>query len=319
MTGGDGVPGTVTGPMVGRVRSAAVAGSFYPPSPGALAALVQDLMADAARLVRPDAAARTPSAPIPAGLLVPHAGLDYSGVVAAAGWSALASPTPVADGITSPLTVVILGTNHRAGWLDGIGIWDAGAWRTPLGDVLVNDRLARDAVDLGAPFVIDRDAHAAEHAIEVQLPLLQAVRPDATIVPLAVSAGTGIAAIDAGRRLGELLARLRSAGSGITLAVSTDMAHYPSAAASAEVTEALLHPIVALDPAALAAGEAAIRAARIPGLVCGMCGVEPSIVGLAALRAMGAVSATRLATATSADRGGPTDRTVGYLAVRFDA
>jgi len=49
-----------------------------------------------------------------------------------------------------------------------------------------------------------------------------------------------------------------------------------------------------------------------------MCGIEPAVVGLAALRAMGATAATRLDSATSADAGGPDDRTVGYLAVRFD-
>jgi AmmeMemoRadiSam system protein B len=49
-----------------------------------------------------------------------------------------------------------------------------------------------------------------------------------------------------------------------------------------------------------------------------MCGIQPTVLGLAALRALGAISATRIGTATSADAGGPPDRTVGYLAVRFD-
>lgn len=68
----------------------------------------------------------------------------------------------------------------------------------------------------------------------------------------------------------------------------------------------------------LARRESTIREAHLPGLVCGMCGIEPTVLGLAALRQMGAISATRLGTATSADTGGPSDRTVGYLAVRFD-
>ncbi len=50
-----------------------------------------------------------------------------------------------------------------------------------------------------------------------------------------------------------------------------------------------------------------------------MCGIEPAVLGLAALRAMGASRGTLLAASTSADAGGPPDRTVGYLAVRFDA
>ena len=54
-----------------------------------------------------------------------------------------------------------------------------------------------------------------------------------------------------------------------------------------------------------------------PGLVCGMCGIEPAVLGLAALRAMGASPGLALAAATSADAGGPPDRTVGYLAVAW--
>jgi hypothetical protein len=303
-------------PDAGSIRAASVAGSFYPGSADALAALVRDLFADAARLWGSSSAAERTSPP-PIGLLVPHAGLDYSGVVAAAAWSALGAaqePEPAGP----PLTVVILGTNHRAGWLRGIGAWDAGAWRTPMGDVAVDPAVARAVVDLGPPFLVDRDAHDGEHSIEVQLPLLQAVRSDAAIVPLAVSAGTGPAAIDAGRRLGELLSRLRAGGSRLSLALSSDMAHYPPAPASEEVTEALLPSILALDPVSLAAREAAVREARVPGLVCGMCGIEPAVVGLAALRAMGATCATPLVASTSADRGGPPARTVGYLAVRFD-
>lgn len=311
------------------VRSPAVAGGFYPGSRHGLEAIVGDLLADAARL--PGMAAWA-GLPLPAGLLVPHAGLVYSGVVAAAAWSGLAATAAGSRLVGStaapagtagrppapPITVLLLGTNHRAAWLDGIGAWDAGTWRTPLGDVPVDEVVAAAIVELGPPFLADRDAHDDEHSIEVQLPLLQAVAPSARIVPLAVAAGTGSQAVDAGRRLGELLARLRTAGTSIVVAISTDLAHYPPAAAAEEVTEALLPSILALDAAGLAAREAAVRQARIPGLVCGMCGIEPAVLGLAALCAMGATSATFLAASTSADAGGPADRSVGYLAVRFD-
>ncbi len=105
----------------------------------------------------------------------------------------------------------------------------------------------------------------------------------------------------------------------MVLAISTDMAHYPSAAVSERVTEVLLPSILAMDASDLAGREAAVRDAGTPGLACGMCGIEPAVLGLAALSATGATRATRLAAATSADAGGPPDRTVGYLAVRFDA
>lgn len=247
-----------------------------------------------------------PSSPI--GILVPHAGLAYSGVVAAAGWRL------VPDGAT----VVILGTNHTAAWLHGVGAWAAGSWRTPLGDVTVDAALAAEILELGLPFGPDRAAHLGEHSIEVQLPLLRAAAPGARIVPLAVGSGAGAGAIAAGERLGSLLARRRAAGAPIVLAISTDMAHYPQADACVRVTQELLPMIVGLLPEELARAEAAGRGAGAPpGLVCGMCGIEPAVLGLAALRAMGATSGVALASATSADAGADPHRAVGYLSVAF--
>ncbi len=95
------------------------------------------------------------------------------------------------------------------------------------------------------------------------------------------------------------------------------MAHYPAAVACARVTEQLLPAILDRDAVAVARLEPAVRRSGVAGLVCGMCGVEPTVVGLAALAATGTRPGVALAAATSADRGGPTDRTVGYLAVAF--
>ena len=288
-------------------RDPAVAGAFYPRSPAALDVMVSALFRAADEL----AGARSATATVPSGVLAPHAGLIYSGVIAATAWSQLLA----ADANT---TVVVLGTNHGAGWLDGVGVWDGGAWAIPNDEVPVDAGLAQAILALGEPFVADRAAHAGEHSIEVQLPLLRHALPNARIVPLAVSAGRGGAARQAGERLGELLARRRSAGDAILLAISTDMAHYPSAEASEHVTRVMTPALEALDAVGLAGREEAVAVSGVPGLVCGMCGIEPTIVGLAALRAMGATAGTPLASATSADVGGSATRTVGYLAMRFD-
>ncbi len=297
------------------VRAPAVAGTFYPGSPGELRDLVDAAFDAAARL--PSARAAAAAHPgLPLGILVPHAGLVYSGVPAAAAWASLLDPLP-GPGVPDPV-VVILGTNHGAGWLDGVGAWETGAWATPGVVSVVDDGLASDIVDLGRPFSVDRDAHRREHSIEVQLPLLATVTPAARFVPLAVSTGTGAAAIEAGLRLGRLLGERLAAGDRVVLAISTDMAHYPPTRACARATEALLPAILDLDPVQLADLERGLRDAGIRGLACGMCGIEPAVLGLAALRAMGATSGTALAASTSADAGGPPDSTVGYLAVRFD-
>ncbi len=299
---------------VPAIRPQAVAGAFYPAEPGRLAALVDQLLDAADRLA---AAAEPPQPALDRpllGLLVPHAGLVYSGVVAAAGWRRLAPALPDA-----PVTVVVLGTNHGASWLDGVAAWGAGAWQTPLGDVEIDAHLTEAVLDLGAPFLADRGAHRGEHSIEVQLPIVRAVAPLARIVPLAVSTGTGVDAVLAGARLGELLAQRRAVGQSVILAISSDMAHYPAAEACTRATDVLLPAILDLDPAALAVTEAALVAGDTPRLVCGMCGIEPAILGVSALRAMGATRGVRLAAATSADAGGPSDRTVGYLSVAWTA
>jgi hypothetical protein len=307
--------------MTWRVRPPAVAGSFYPGDERRLRDLVERLVAEAATGARASDGAEpgaTASAEadgaLPVGILVPHAGLVYSGAVAAAAWGRLRHPA----GAANPPVVVILGTNHSAAWLHGVGAWTGGAWATPTGEVEVDATLAAEVVALGLPFAADPVAHLDEHSIEVQLPLLVAVAPDARIVPLAVSCGTGRGAAVAGERLGTLLAALREAGEPIVLAISTDMAHYPDAADAAAVTDLLLPHIEALDAAGLASLEGSLRERRMRGLACGMCGIEPAVLGLAALRAMGARRGTALAAATSADAGGSGDRTVGYLSVRFD-
>lgn len=302
----------------GDVRRPAVAGTFYPAEPDRLRPLVADLLA--ASEPGPDGEPRPEHGDRPDrqtfGLLVPHAGLVYSGVVAAAGWRRLAHE-PGAGPAGGSMTVVLLGTNHGAGWLDGVGIWDAGAWRTPLGDIAVDAELAADLADLGPPFLVDPVSHVHEHSIEVQLPILSLVADHARIVPLAVSAGTGREAIAAGERLGQLLAARRDADHRIVIAISSDMAHYPGQRDCDAATAELLPPIVDLEPDDLARREAALARGRVRGLVCGMCGIQPAVLGLAALSAFGAVRGVALAAATSANAGGPVDRTVGYLAVEF--
>jgi AmmeMemoRadiSam system protein B len=293
------------GPSRDAWRPTAVAGTFYPADRDGLCDMVDRHLS----IARGRAETCHPPTGDLLGLLVPHAGLSYSGRVAASAWSCL---TP-----GEPVTVVLLGTNHTARWLVGIGAWESGAWGTPLGDVGVDAELAATILDLGEPFVIDRRAHLAEHSIEVQLPYLRRLVPEVRIVPLAVSMGTGAEARLAGRRLGERLDSWRRDGGRVLLAISSDAAHYPTEADSRRVTELLRPALEAIDPWALAVAEAGICRTGMPGLACGMCGIEPTVVGLAALQAMGAVHGWTLDTATSADEGGDRERTVGYLAGAF--
>ncbi len=291
-------------------RPPAVAGLFYPGEAAPLGAMVDELVARAA-VAYPTPAGLDPRRLV--GLLVPHAGLAYSGLVAAAAWRLLARRT----GAAVP-TIVLLGTNHGAAWLDGVGAWDRGPWPTPLGPAGVAGDLTDAILALGPPFEPDAACHLGEHSLEVQLPFVVRLVEGAPVVALSVGTGTGGNAIAAGGRLGRLLGERRAAGGAVVLVISSDMAHYPPADVAESVTEALRPSIVRLEPEALAVAEAELVRHR-PRVSCGMCGIEPTVLGLAALRAMGARRGVILAAATSADAGGDAGRTVGYLSVGFEA
>lgn len=289
--------------MRGEPRRPAVAGTFYPADPKRLDSLVTQLVAAAAGAKLPD----WTSPEAVKGLLVPHAGLVYSGAIAAMSW-ALA-------GAIRPTTIVLAGTDHEAR-AEGVGVWTGGPWQTPLGEVAIDDALAAEIVALGGPFAQDDVCHGNEHSLEVQLPLLARTCPEARIVPLAVSPRLRNHA-GAGAMLGQLLARKRARGERILLVASSDMAHYPPASVCESTDAELLEPLLRLDAEALSEMDAQVVRANRSGLVCGLCGIDPVRVSLAALIEMGAHRGILLRASTSADAGGDPRRTVGYAAAAF--
>ncbi|HSG86908.1 MAG TPA: AmmeMemoRadiSam system protein B [Candidatus Limnocylindrales bacterium] len=290
--------------MHGAVRPPTHAGNFYPRDPVALRRLLADLRARAA-------------APLPVdgelvGLLVPHAGLAYSGTVATAAWDLLGGPT------SRP--VVLAGTNHWVPGYESIGVWPDGAWACPLGEVPVDARLARAILRLGGPFRPDTDVHREEHSLEVQLPFL--VGPGRSFVPLLVGLHERGALADAGERLAGVLLALRQLEPerpAPIIVATSDLAHYPDDATARVVDAAILEPIAALDAAELGRREREYRRGTVPGVACGVCGLEPILLAIATVRALGATRGLVLGTATSADAGAGAERVVGYAAVAFVA
>lgn len=291
-----------------RPRHAAHAGSFYSADPARLARQVDALLAEAR-------GGRLASSALPLGLLVPHAGIDWSGPVAARAWVEL-EPQPAEAG--SAPTIVLLGTNHLDRRSGGVSVWSGGPWLTPIGEVAVDDALRERVLALGPPFVARGEPHVDEHSIEVELPFLVRLRPDARLLPLLVGPLDEDDGQAGGSALGRLLATVSAAGHPVVLAASSDLAHYPGQSVAADVDAESLRAIVALDADRLVRHERAAGTAAIRGLDCALCGIEPVCLGIAALTAMGATAGTVLAHATSADAGGTTGRVVGYAAVRFD-
>ncbi len=185
-----------------RVRPPAVAGMFYPADPDELRALLRSCFSDAV--------APSPSAAPASALVVPHAGLVYSGPIAAAAYLRLAAERDTVR------RVVLLGPSHRVP-LTGIGLTSATEWITPLGGVEIDHRSDAALLDLPGVSVHDQ-AHAPEHSLEVQLPFLQVVLDEFELLPMVVGAADTVqvaAAIDA----------VWTSPDTVVL-VSTDLSHY---------------------------------------------------------------------------------------------
>ena len=193
------------------VRPAAVAGRFYPARADRLRRLLDALVRMAGGSAAPARA-----------VIVPHAGLEYSGLCAA----------HVFTRVAIPATVVLLAPNHtgRLGSPHGASLWSHGAFETPLGDVPVDGAFA-DALAARSPFVAhDPVAHEFEHAIEVELPFLQVLARDVAVVPLVLAHDAwplceGVA--------GALAETVRSCGRPVLLVASSDMIHDEPAASAA--------------------------------------------------------------------------------------
>ncbi len=184
------------------VRPAAVAGTFYPGDAARLAREVADLLDGVDNLA--------PRFGFPKALIVPHAGYIYSGPVAASAYDELAA----ARGIVK--RVVLLGPVHRVP-VRGLALPQADAFQTPLGTLAVDAAAVQMIADL--PQVVrSGPAHAHEHALEVQLPFLQKMLGEFSIVPLAV----GEASV---AEVAQVLERLWG-GRETLVVLSTDLSHY---------------------------------------------------------------------------------------------
>src|SRR5436190_4565028 len=203
------------------IRSAAVAGTFYPGDAPALSAELEELLGGVEQ--------REPRLGFPKALVVPHAGYIYSGAVAARAYDELGA----ARGIVT--RVVMLGPVHRVP-VRGLAVPTDDAFATPLGTIPI-DRAALDAVrDLPQVVASDR-AHLQEHALEVQLPFLQRQLGEFALAPFAV----GDASV---AQVAEVIERLWG-GPETLIAISTDLSHYHPYARAREIDGATLARIAA--------------------------------------------------------------------------
>ncbi len=267
------------------LRLPAVAGRFYPSNPAELIALV-----------RKYTVADVNTSPVVArACLVPHAGYVYSGHVAGA----------VLARIALPRKIIILGVRHYPRG-EPAAILACGAWRTPLGDARIDEELA-EALKRACPVLReDSVAHAAEHSLEVQLPLLQVLAPDFTFVPVALGTVQFESLVSVGEALGRVL---EASKENVLLLTTSDLNHYEDDAATRVKDRKAIDQLLKLDARGL---YDTCREAEIS-----MCGLGPAVAMITALNALEAKKPELVKYATSADVSGDRSAVVGYAGMIF--
>jgi AmmeMemoRadiSam system protein B len=226
------------------------------------------------------------------GAVVPHAGLMYSGHVAAA----------LYDRAALPKRFVILCPNHTgAGHFAAIN--REGAWRTPFGDAKIDTPLADALMERTKLLSEDSRAHAREHSLEVQLPFLQHLLGDFTFVPICLGAHRFDYCEEIGHAIADVLANERD----VAILASSDMNHYEDQETTLRKDALALAPALALDAKEL------WRVVEEHDI--SMCGSIPTTAMLIAAKQLGATEAKLVKHATSGDVNGDYGHVVGYASV----
>jgi hypothetical protein len=262
------------------LRLPAVSGRFYPSSPAELTALIR-------QYTKVDDANEPEHAKA---CLVPHAGYFYSGLVAGAVYARMAIPKKI----------LILGVRHYPHGANA-AILSSGAWRTPLGDVPIDEALAQ-ALRAACPLLQeDGVAHSSEHSLEVQIPFLQVLQREFTFVPVALGSVRFEDLVIVGEAIGRVIA---AASDEILLLTTSDLNHYENDATTRVKDRKAIDRILAVDARGL------YDTCRNEAI--SMCGLGPTVAMLTALQSLGTLRQELVRYATSADVSGDLSSVVGY-------
>ena len=274
------------------IRPAAHAGSWYPGNQAALAADVDDYVAQA----------RVPSASRVDAILAPHAGLMFSGRIGAYAYKLAAQHAYD--------VALVVGPSHHYGF-DGVAVWPAGGFESPLGVAPVHEDAANEILKTPVAQALTA-AHGPEHSLELQLPFLRRLMPDVPLVPMLMGFQHR-QTIDA---LADALATVARRRATLLIA-STDLSHFFDAATAATLDGRVRDCVAAFDPEALHALFEEYPERERGRYVA--CGGGPAIAVMKAARALGASAGRNLKYGHSGEVSGDHDGVVGYLAAAFGA
>ena len=267
-------------------RPPAVAGMFYPANASELHRLVDEQLADAGQPAKIDGRIIA--------LVVPHAGLVYSGPVAAHAYKLLSG---------SDITrVVLVGPSHRYPF-HGISVYGPGVvWKTPLGSVACDDAMCRELLKDDREIRVVPEAQTQEHSLEVQLPFLQTVLDSFTIAPVTMGSQDSHAI----KVMADALSKLPLDDQTVIVA-STDLQHYRPSVEGRPMDSLGLACITSLDPERL---EKYLSEGKTE-----MCGGGPAAAVVRAAMKRGANRAKIVKYGDSGDASGDKSQVVGYAAV----
>lgn len=224
--------------------------------------------------------------------MLPHAGYAYSGKVA----------VKTVSRINIKEKVILFGPNHT-GRGANFSLETRGAWLTPLGQLNIDAKLAAQFLESSEYLEEDTLAHADEHSLEVELPILQFFREDFEIVPI-VFMSDDLAVL---KKIGEEIAgviKKNNLEEKVLFVASSDMTHYEPLKQAEAKDKRAIEAILRLDPDGLAR--------EINRYNISMCGASPVIAMLSAVLSLGAKSAELVSYQTSADVTGDQNEVVGY-------
>jgi MEMO1 family protein len=256
-----------------KTRLPAVAGSFYPDNEGELRTQIHECFL---HRLGPGSIPSIPAEQDASliGLVVPHAGYEYSGPVAAHSYNQLAKSGP-------RKSIVILGPNH-SGYGSGVSANTSGQWSTPLGDVQIDKELGEKIVKNSSIIDVEDDAHRSEHSIEVQLPFLQFLYPrQFRFVPVCMM----LQDLETSREVGEAVARAVEETGAVVLA-SSDWTHYEPQERAFTKDNMALDAAVSMEPARF---QDTIEEKRVSA-----CGYGPVTALIQAARVLGGKNAKPL-------------------------
>jgi AmmeMemoRadiSam system protein B/AmmeMemoRadiSam system protein A len=225
-------------------------------------------------------------------LISPHAGYIFSGQVAAYGYKNIEG--------RDIKKVIIIGPSHHTAF-KGASVYTKGSFRTPLGTVTINEGLAEGLLNEAADVRFNPEAYAKEHSIEVQLPFLQTVLKDFTIVPIIVGSPTRQTFEYLTLRLAEILDEKT------LLIASTDLSHYHDYSTAKEMDS---KAISAVERISVMDTERLMRTGEAE-----LCGGYPVLIAMEAARRAGANMGVLLKYANSGDVTNEKDKVVGYASI----